>query len=301
MIQPTSGSEHGPTLASSVEGEDVAWGTMSGSEHGSTLASSVVAGVREVVSATVDVPPRLAWRIWRGPIRGQFRAVGAEGGSQRSRPHEQGEVRGEIARVSWCGFFQRRLSVCVGRGGRGSSAVWHWRWKAVRMWSITWHGGALAAASGTQSFAGGRVGCKGTQRRSICLWQRRSTAGGRHGWEGAARAGPIRLHCACVGPKACASRGRPVRSVAGVGHVRLEAAEPPGLPGAIPGRSQPIHHGVTQDSRNSFSVSILSVQGRLLTLPLRRCLRFFQDGHCLVNGRAARSGGGRGQAACQRR
>jgi hypothetical protein len=33
-------------------------GAMSGSEHGSTLASSVVAGVREVISATVASPPK---------------------------------------------------------------------------------------------------------------------------------------------------------------------------------------------------------------------------------------------------
>ena len=252
MIEPTSGSEHGPTLASSVEGEDVAWGTMSGSEHGSTLASSVVAGVREVVSATVDVPPQLAWRIWRGPIQGQFRAVGAEGGSQRSRPHEQGEVRGEIARVSWRGFFKMPISPC-GTWRTRARRAWHWRKKAVRTRSITWHGGALAAASGTQSFAGGRVGCKGTQRRSIASTATKIDSGRAARMEGAVGGGPICLHRACVGPKACASRGRPGRSVAGVGHVRLEAAEPPGLPGAIPGRSQPIHHGLTQDSRNSFS------------------------------------------------
>ena len=42
-----------PRWHSSVVAERARGGAMSGSEHGSTLASSVVAGVREVISATV--------------------------------------------------------------------------------------------------------------------------------------------------------------------------------------------------------------------------------------------------------
>jgi len=54
-------------LASSVVAGEVAGGAMSGPEHGSTLASSVVAGVREVISATVATVAARR-RLYSGPF-----------------------------------------------------------------------------------------------------------------------------------------------------------------------------------------------------------------------------------------
>ena len=73
-----------------------------------------------------------------------------------------------------CGTWRTRVPV----------GEWHWRKKAVRTRSIAWHRGALAPASGTRSFAGGRVGCKGTQRGSTASTATRIDSGGWHGRRG---------------------------------------------------------------------------------------------------------------------
>ena len=114
-------------------------------------------------------------------------------------------------------------SARAGRDGRrvpvGGS---HWRKHAVRVRPDAWHGGALASASGTQAFAGGRVGCKGTQRGSTAPATTRIDGGGLHGWKGLPEGDCLLALCLCWPKSVCATGSARVghggRGAVGGGH-----------------------------------------------------------------------------------
>ena len=160
------------------------------------------------------------FRRWSSRVQGdatRIDSVCCNEDRQRAGGTDGWGCRNSICPLAPCSPWPKNVcatgSARAGRGGRGPVGGWHWRKKAVRTRSITWHRGALASASGTQAFAGGRVGCKGTQRGSTASTATRIDSGRVARMEGAVGTASI-----CLAPCLCWPK-----SVCVTGSARAEA------------------------------------------------------------------------------